>query len=77
MGIVRLGERDAVRISTDTRKREGQLASSYARDVGQQQVVVPMPSMDIVAKVRARHRASTRTRVRAGLPLPVEERLPS
>src|SRR5216684_3398382 len=41
MGIVRLGERDAVRIPTDTREREGNRASGDARDVGERHVVVP------------------------------------
>ncbi len=77
MGIVRLGERDAVRISTDTREREGPLASSDARVVGQWPGVVPVPAVEVGAREGARHSAADRVCGRRGPTSEGEGRLAS
>jgi hypothetical protein len=64
MGILRLCGRDAVRLSSKAREREGRLASRHSREIAQCPVVVAAPSMDIVAMSGLRHSAADRTRVR-------------
>jgi hypothetical protein len=74
MGIVRLGERDAVRIVTDTREREGLEASKDPWEIGRRPVVVGAPSREIVTMDGARHNAANRTRVRGDPPSEGEAR---
>jgi hypothetical protein len=62
MGIVRLPERDPVRLSTDAREREGRLASNDPPGIGQRLVVVGAPSRDSVAMDGVRHSTADRTR---------------
>ena len=64
MGIVRLSGREAVRLSTEAREREGRLAWSEARGVGRRPVVGPLSVVQIVAREGARHSAADRTGVR-------------
>ena len=64
MGIVRLSERDVVRLSTHARERGGQPASSEADGVGQRHEVAPASLVDIEAQERARHSTADRTCVR-------------
>ena len=68
MGIVRLGERDGVRISTEALEREGREASNDPQESGQRPVVVGAPSREIVALDGERHSAADRTRAREGPP---------
>jgi hypothetical protein len=77
MGIVRLSGRDAVRLSTVAREREGQLASSDARGVGPGYAVGAGSVVDLAASEGARHTAADRTRVRRVLPSEGDDRLAS
>ena len=64
MGIVRLPGRDAVRLSTGSREREGRPAARDAREMAHRPVVVAASSLEIAAMEGARHGAADRTRVR-------------
>jgi hypothetical protein len=68
MGIVRPSGRDAVRIVTDPREREGREASHDPQEIGRRPVVVGAPPRDSGARDGARHSAADRTRVRGGPP---------
>ncbi len=74
MGIVRLPGRDGVGLLTSACEREGQLASSDVRRVGQWVAVVPALTVEIVAREGAPHTPADRTRVRRSPPSEGEAR---
>ena len=74
MGIARLAGRDVVRLLTDACEREGRLAWSEARVVGEEAVVGPAPCVDTGVKAATRHSAADRTRVRRVPPSGGEDR---
>jgi hypothetical protein len=77
MGIVRLGEREAARISTEGRERGGREASNDSQGIGQRPVVAGTRSKEIVAMDREGHSAADRTGVRGGPPSDGARRLAS
>ena len=64
MGIVRLSERDVVRLSIDARARGGQPRPSTAYEVVPRHEVAPASVVDLEAHARARHSPADRPRVR-------------
>ena len=77
MGIVRLGERDAARMSSEAREREGREGSNDPQGIGPRPVVAGARAREIVAMDGARHSAADRTPVRGGPPSEGEGRVVS
>ena len=66
MGIVRLSGRDAVRLSTEAREREGRRGVDRAPGGGSRPVVVWRGTVTMVGNAATRHSTADRTRVRHG-----------
>ena len=64
MGIVRLPGRNVVRLLTEACEREGPLAWTEARVVGEGAVVGLAPGVESGVNADTRHSAADRTRVR-------------
>lgn len=74
MGIVRLPERNVVRLLTDACERAGPVAWIEARVVGHGAVVWLAPCVDTGVNADTRHSAADRTRVRRVPPSGGEDR---